>query len=181
MSMNKTTSSLEGFSRSADDDDNYSTVDYTLKSNILQNDSTSTTVVLEEEDKYSIIRESQNELVEEDKYSTIGTNRSDISQKDDDKYTIVSEKMKSTILRDEPSEDSIHLEDIGFRPPEEIPLPDVTPNNPQKVPEDFPDYAVVDLKLKRQHREQKSREEKQTQNDCKLFFKTENLKPESVE
>ena len=172
ISTSKNVNSIESFSRSTGEDDNYSTVDYTLKSNILQNDSTSTTAVLEEEEKYSTIRESQNEsteLVEEDKYSTIRTNRSDISQNDDNKYAVVSENMKSSILQNELSEGSIHLEDIGFRPPEEIPPLDVTPNNPESVPEDFPDYAVVDLKLKRQYREEKSREVKEEQNKCKLL------------
>ena len=154
-----------GMSKSSyEEDENYSTVDYTLKSNILQNDFSSTTV-LEEEDKYSIIREPNNtsgEFVEDEKYSTIGsttntTTTSDISQNEGEKYTIVGDEVKSSILQKEHTDDIIEVEDIR---PLEVPCEETPPaavHNPDDT-KDFPDYAVVDLELKRQQRAQ--REEK---------------------
>ena len=163
----KTNHSFEQYSSrsvepSFEEDDNYSTVDCT---NILQNDSSD---LIEEEDKYSTIKESKStsEFVEEDKYSTISntlaSDRTDISNNEDEKYTTVTETLKDSILQNDKRggdpEGRIDLEDIGFR---EIDIPQEEYTTVNRNETDFPDYAVVDLELKKKHRaEREDRERK---------------------
>eukprot|EP00111_Clytia_hemisphaerica_P019577 TCONS_00057768-protein len=135
---------------SYEEDENYSTVDNTLKSELLKQEDVEeqySTVDdglkhdlllnVEVEEKYSTVGEPKKsiEVEEEDKYSTIdNTIKSDISQNGnsvDDKYTKVDGDLKKCILPNEPVPQNDQLK-------EEV--------------EEFPDYAVVDLELKHQKR-----------------------------
>ena len=133
---------------SYEEDENYSTVDNTLKSELLKqgdgdvdekystvDDGLKHDILLnvEEDEKYSTVGEPKKnvEIEEDEKYSTI---KSDLSQNDesvDDKYTKVDNDLKKSILPNEPIQEN---------------------EKRKEEPEEFPEYAVVDLKLKHQKR-----------------------------